>query len=58
LANSKRNEEILKALRDYTKDKASTKKSAQKTLVKEGIYTSKGLLRAEYRSPNKSKASA
>ncbi|MFG1190621.1 hypothetical protein [Xanthobacter flavus] len=48
MANSERNEKILKAIQAKTKRVTVSKKAARDSLVEEGIYTKKGKLRSEF----------
>lgn len=48
MTNAQRNERILQAIAKQTKLAMASKKSARETLIREGIYTKKGKLRAEF----------
>ena len=43
-----RNRAILKVLAEQTKAKTSSPEAARRALIKEGIYTAKGNLRAKF----------
>jgi hypothetical protein len=48
MTHAQRNERILKAIEDGTARASVSKQVARATLIKEGIYTTKGNLRAEF----------
>jgi hypothetical protein len=48
VAKSDRNAEVLALIERYTKRAATTRASARKALISEGIYTPGGKLRAEF----------
>lgn len=48
MTHAQRNEKILAAIAEETKRAVASKKVARETLIKEGIYTTKGKLRAEF----------
>ena len=50
MTQSERNKKILEAIKTETARALTSRKTARDTLIKEGIYTSKGELRAEFRS--------
>ena len=45
---AQRNEKILKAIAERTKQALTSKQAARQMLIDEGIYTKKGKLRAEF----------
>lgn len=45
---AQRNEKILKTIAERTKQALTSKRAAREMLIKEGIYTKKGKLRAEF----------
>lgn len=45
---AQRNEKILKTIAERTKQALASKQAAREMLIKEGIYTKKGKLRAEF----------
>ena len=45
---SQRNQKILEAIAEVTERAVASKKVARQTLIKEGIYTTKGKLRVEF----------
>lgn len=47
-----RNEAILKALESQTREKTRSKAAARAALIKGGIYTAKGNLKAEFGGRN------
>jgi len=48
MTHAQRNEKILKILEEQTVRITATKASAREALIKEGIYTKRGKLRAEF----------
>lgn len=48
MTRSQRNQKILDAISEETKRALASKKVARETLIAEGIYTTKGKLRAEF----------
>ena len=48
MTHAQRNQKILKAIEAKTARALTSKKTAREALVKEGIYTAKGKLRAEF----------
>ncbi len=48
MTHAQRNRKILDAIAEETKRAVASKKSAREALIKEGIYTKKGKLRAEF----------
>lgn len=54
MTHAERNQKILHAIEQETARALSSKKAAKEVLIKEGIYTSKGKLKAEFGGkPNK-----
>lgn len=53
MTHEQRNRKILDAIAQETARAVMSKKAARETLIKEGIYTSKGKLRAEYGGESK-----
>jgi hypothetical protein len=53
MTHEQRNQKILRAIDEATKRALSSKKAARETLIKEGIYTTKGQLRVEFGGPGK-----
>lgn len=58
MTHAQRNQKILAAIAEETARALSSKKIARETLINEGIYTTKGQLRAEFGGSKKSKAAA
>lgn len=56
MTNAQRNQKILKAIEVETSRAKASKKIARETLIKEGIYTTKGKLRVEFGGKAKKKA--
>lgn len=56
MTHSQRNQKILDAISEETKRALVSKKIARETLIKEGIYTTKGKLRVEFGGPSKKEA--
>ncbi len=48
MTHAQRNQKILEAIAEQTQHALSSKKAARDTLIKEGIYTTKGKLRVEF----------
>lgn len=48
MTHAQRNRKILQAIEAETSRALASKKIARETLIKEGIYTTKGKLRAEF----------
>ncbi len=48
MTHSARNQKILQAIKESTRQALSSKEAARAILIKEGIYTAKGDLRAEF----------
>ena len=48
MTHAQRNQKILDAIAEETARALSSKKVARETLIKEGIYTTKGKLRVEF----------
>ncbi len=48
MTHAQRNQKILDAIAEETQRALSSKKAARETLIKEGIYTTKGKLRVEF----------
>jgi hypothetical protein len=48
MSHTQRNEKILRAIEEGTTRALVSKKVARDTLIKEGIYTTKGKLRVEF----------
>ncbi|AKI03471.1 hypothetical protein IMCC20628_04805 (plasmid) [Hoeflea sp. IMCC20628] len=57
MTQEQRNKKILKGIEAATKRAVATKKSARDTLIKEGIYTTKGKLRVEFGGAGSKKGS-
>jgi tetrahydromethanopterin S-methyltransferase subunit B len=53
MTHAQRNQKILDAIAEETERALSSKKAARDTLIKEGIYTTKGKLRAEFGGSSK-----
>jgi hypothetical protein len=59
MTNAERNRKILDAISRKTAQATSSRQAARHTLIAEGIYTTKGQLRAEFRiSEKKTKPAA
>lgn len=56
VTNSSRNQKIFQAIKESTLRALSSKQTARETLIKEGIYTAKGKLRAEFGGKSDKKA--
>ena len=54
---SERNKKILDLIDEYTKCATASQKTARETLIREGIYTKSGQLRAEYGGPARAQSS-
>lgn len=54
---SERNKKILDLIDEYTKSATTSQKTARETLIREGIYTKTGQLRAEYGGPARAQSS-
>jgi hypothetical protein len=52
---SERNKKILDLIDEYTKCATVSQKTARETLIREGIYTKSGKLRAEYGGSSRQK---
>jgi hypothetical protein len=48
MTHAQRNQKILKAIEAETKRALASKRAARETLIKEGIYTTKGKLRVKF----------
>lgn len=48
MTHAQRNQKILEAIAQETERALISKKAARETLIKEGIYTTKGKLRVEF----------
>lgn len=48
MTNAQRNQKILAAIAEETARALSSKSTARETLIKEGIYTTRGKLRVEF----------
>lgn len=48
MTNAQRNQAIQTLIRDYTAKATVSRETARATLIKEGIYTPKGNLKAEF----------
>lgn len=48
MTHAQRNQKIIAAIADETARALTSKKVARETLIKEGIYTTKGKLRIEF----------
>ena len=53
MTHSQRNQKILEAITKETKRAVTSRKVARETLIKEGIYTTKGKLRVEFGGESK-----
>jgi hypothetical protein len=53
MTHAQRNQKILIAIAEETARAVSSRKAARETLIKEGIYTTKGKLRAEFGGSSK-----
>lgn len=53
MTHAERNQKILDAIAEQTARALSSKKIARETLINEGIYTTKGELRVEFRGRRK-----
>jgi hypothetical protein len=58
MTHAQRNQKILAAIAQETARALSSKEAARETLIKEGIYTAKGKLRAEFGGGKKGSAAA
>jgi hypothetical protein len=58
MTHAQRNQKILAAIAEETERAVTSKKTARETLIKEGIYTTKGKLRAEFGGSKKERAAA
>ena len=52
MTEEQRNKAILKALKSQTREKTRSKEAARAALIKGGIYTAKGNLKAEFGGRN------
>ena len=57
MTQAQRNRKILKAIQEDTKRALTSEKTARAALIRDGIYTSKGKLRAEFGGPGNDKKS-
>ena len=53
MTNAQRNKVILTAIAEETSRALSSRATARETLIKEGIYTSRGKLRVEFGGESK-----
>jgi hypothetical protein len=53
MTTTQRNQKILEAIAEETQRALASKKVARQTLIKEGIYTTKGKLRGEFGGESK-----
>jgi hypothetical protein len=53
MTHDQRNRKILDAIAEETQRATSSQKVARETLIKEGIYTTKGKLRVEFGGASK-----
>ena len=53
MTHAQRNQKILDAIAEETQRALSSKKVARETLIKEGIYTTRGKLRVEFGGSSK-----
>jgi len=53
MTHAQRNQKILDAIAEETERALASKKVARETLIKEGIYTTKGKLRVEFGGESK-----
>jgi hypothetical protein len=58
MTHAQRNQKILEAIATETARALTSKKMARETLINEGIYTTKGTLRAEFGGGKKARAVA
>jgi hypothetical protein len=48
MTHAKRNQKILDAIAEQTERATASKRAARETLIREGIYTTRGKLRVEF----------